>query len=196
MTGIKGKSERRMGPTGSENWHAMLDGAEDILREDGHAELTSRRVAERVGVKQRLVYYYFSTMDELIVETFRRLSIRELDRLKEISRGDQPLREIWEVSSRSTDARLISEFMALANRIDDLKQEVIKFIEETRTLQVEAINAAMERRSVKSPLSAPAIALMAASIGLLVNREQQLGVNFGHDEILAIVEQFVTRLEG
>src|SRR5688572_12242868 len=123
MTGIKGKSDRRMGPTGSENWHAMLDGAEDILREEGHAELTSRRVAERVGVKQRLVYYYFSTMDDLIVETFRRLSTRELDRLKEISKGDQPLREIWEVSSRSTDARLISEFMALANRIDDLKQE-------------------------------------------------------------------------
>jgi AcrR family transcriptional regulator len=196
MTGIKGKSDRRMGPTGSENWHAMLDGAEDILREDGHAELTSRRVAERVGVKQRLVYYYFSTMDELIVETFRRLSIRELDRLKEISRGDQPLREIWEVSSRSTDARLISEFMALANHIDDLKQEVIKFIEETRTLQVEAINAAMERRSMPGTLPAPAIALMAASIGLLVNREQQLGVSFGHDEILAIVEQFVTRLEG
>jgi hypothetical protein len=86
--------------------------------------------------------------------------------------------------------------MALANRIDDLKQEVIKFIEETRTLQVEAINAAMERRSVPGTLPAPAIALMAASIGLLVNREQQLGVNFGHDEILAIVEQFIARLEG
>lgn len=196
MTGIKGKSDRRMGPTGSENWHAMLDGAEDILREEGHAELTSRRVAERVGVKQRLVYYYFSTMDDLIVETFRRLSTRELERLKEISKGDQPLREIWELGSRSTDARLISEFMALANRIDDLKQEVIKFIEETRTLQVEAINAAMDRRQMPSTLPAPAIALMAASIGLLVNREQQLGVNFGHDEILTIVEQFVTRLEG
>jgi len=34
--------ERRMGPEGSDNWHAMLDGAEAILREEGHAALTSR----------------------------------------------------------------------------------------------------------------------------------------------------------
>ena len=48
----------------------MLDSAEDILREEGYGALTSRRVAERLGVKQRLVYYYFRTMDDLIAETF------------------------------------------------------------------------------------------------------------------------------
>lgn len=195
MSGIKGKSDRRMGPPGSENWHAMLDGAEDILREEGHAQLTSRRVAERVGVKQRLVYYYFSTMDDLIVETFRRLSSRELERLREVSKGQQPLQEMWHASSKSTDARLISEFMALANRIDDLKHEVIKFIEETRVIQVQAIQAAMERQSISSSLPVPALAVMAASIGLLVNREQQLGVTYGHGEMLAVVEQFLGGLE-
>src|ERR1043166_1173025 len=58
----------------------MLDGAEGILRDEGYAALTSRAVAERCGVKQRLVYYYFQTMDELIVETFRRMAVRELER--------------------------------------------------------------------------------------------------------------------
>ena len=77
------KSDRRMGPPGSENWHAMLDGAEDILREEGHAALTSRRIADRIGVKQRLVYYYFRTMDDLIVEMFHRRSEMELTRLRE-----------------------------------------------------------------------------------------------------------------
>ena len=68
---------RRMGPKGSPIWSSMLDAAEVILCEEGYGALTSRRVAERIGVKQRLVYYYFRTMDELIVETFRRLSSRE-----------------------------------------------------------------------------------------------------------------------
>ena len=54
----------------------MLDGAEVILRDEGYGALTSRRVAECINVKQRLVYYYFKTMDDLIVETFRRLSLR------------------------------------------------------------------------------------------------------------------------
>jgi len=79
--------------------------------------LTSRAVAERIGVKQRLVYYYFRTMDELIVETFRRLAIREKERMSKALAHDLPLREIWEVCVRTTDTRLVSEFMALANRI-------------------------------------------------------------------------------
>lgn len=71
------KPARRMGPPGSDIWHSMLDGAVAILRDEGHAALTSRRVAEQIGVKQRLIYYYFRTMDDLIVETFHRLSERE-----------------------------------------------------------------------------------------------------------------------
>ena len=70
---------RRMGPAGSANWHAMLDGAEDILREQGYAALTSRAVAERIGVKQRLVYYYFRTMDDLFLAAFRRRAEQGLE---------------------------------------------------------------------------------------------------------------------
>ena len=70
MTTTRPGPARRMGPSGSEVWHSILDGADDILREEGHAELTSRRIAERIGVKQRLVYYYFNTMDDLVVALF------------------------------------------------------------------------------------------------------------------------------
>jgi AcrR family transcriptional regulator len=63
-----------MGPVNSATWSLLLDGAENILKEEGYASLTSRRIAERVGIKQQLTYYYFRTMDELMVEAFRRLS--------------------------------------------------------------------------------------------------------------------------
>jgi AcrR family transcriptional regulator len=124
---------RRMGPRGSEIWHAMLDAAEEILREDGYGALTSRQVAERIGVKQRLVYYYFRTMDDLIVETFRRLAERELDRLASALAHERPLHELWDVYFHaSSDTRLVSEFMALANRVATLREEVRAFIEESR----------------------------------------------------------------
>lgn len=195
MTARKLGSDRRMGPAGSENWHAMLDSAEDILREEGHAALTSRRIAERVGVKQRLVYYYFRTMDDLIVEMFRRSSARDLVRLREVAASSAPLRQLWEISYLSHDARLISEYIALANRIPELRVEVIKFIEESRMIQFEAITAAMESRSVKSRISAKGIAFMATSIGLSLNREEQLGVRSGHDEVVAVLDEFLTELE-
>ena len=44
-----------MGPVNSTTWSLVLDGAESILKEEGYAALTSRRVAERVGIKQQLV---------------------------------------------------------------------------------------------------------------------------------------------
>jgi AcrR family transcriptional regulator len=184
-----------MGPPGSDNWHAMLDAAEDILREEGHAQLTSRRIAERIGVKQRLVYYYFRTMEDLIVEMFRRSSERDLQRLHEVSGSPKPLRQLWELCFHSHDARLISEYMALANHIPDLRAEVIRFIEESRAIQVAAISAALQRNPDASRVRAPALAVLATSIGLSLNREEQLGVRSGHAEIFEVLNEFLDELE-
>lgn len=195
MTEARSISTRRMGPAGSAIWHAMLEGAEDILREEGYAELTSRRIAERIGVKQRLVYYYFQTMDDLIVETFRRLSTRELDRLRRALSSDRPLHEIWSVCLHTSDARMISEFMALANRIDSLRTEVIRFIKESRAIQVQALTSALKRRSKATPVPPVGLALLATSLALALNREAQLGVDDGHAEINALISDFFSEVE-
>lgn len=196
MTEKKAGPNRRMGPVGSEIWHSMLDGAEDILREEGHAALTSRRIADRIGVKQRLVYYYFHTMDDLVVAMFRRSAERDLQKLHDVGKSEKPLRQLWEISFHSHDARLISEYMALANTIPELRSEVIRFIEESRAIQIGAIEDALSRRNRKGGLPASVIALMATSIGLSLNREEQLGVNLAHADTFAFLDAFLGELEG
>ncbi len=186
---------RRMGPAGSDNWHAMLDAAEAVLREEGHAALTSRNIAERIGVKQRLIYYYFATMDELITAMFRRLSERELARLELAAKSDKPLREIWDACIHTADARLISEFTALANRIEGLRAEVIRFIEAERAIQVAVLGAALRRSPAASPLTPAALALFANSLSLAMTREQQLGVSVGHDDAMQVIEAFLRAAE-
>jgi AcrR family transcriptional regulator len=195
MSSVRPKPKRRMGPPGSDNWHAMLDGAEEVLREEGHAALTSRRVAERIGVKQRLVYYYFHTMDDLITDLFRRMAQRELQRLEAARQSQRPLREIWDVCVHTTDARLISEFMALANRIGGLRSEVLNFIESSRSIQVEALTAAMQRAPGRSDIPASALAIIASSLALALTREQQLGITFGHAEAIKLVDEFLALAE-
>lgn len=182
---------RPMGQAGSAKWNALLDTAEDILREEGYRALTSRRIAERAGIKQRLVYYYFATMDELIVETFHRLSARELDRLGRAGQSAQPLQEIWDVSVHSLDPRLVSEFMTLANRIEPLRQEVIHFIEEARRLQVEVLAAALARNPALSRLSPKALAILASSVALNLLREKDLGVEVGHAGVIELIGGFL-----
>jgi AcrR family transcriptional regulator len=195
MKKAKKTSSRRMGPVGSDNWHAMLNGAEDILREEGYAALTSRRIAERIGVKQRLVYYYFKTMDDLIVETFRKLSARELERLRNAASSERPIREIWDVCIHTTDARLITEFMALANRIEALRSEVIAFIEESRRMQVLALSKALEAKKGGRTLPPIAAAIIATSVALSVTREAQLGTSTGHVTVLDAIARYLSDLE-
>ena len=189
-------STRRMGPPGSATWNLILDGAEAILRDEGYAELTSRRIAERIGIQQRLVYYYFLTMDDIMVEAFRRLARRELERLQTALKSDRPLHEVWEICIHTSDARLISEFMALANRSDGVRKEVIDYIERTRTLQADALTRAAQRGG--GPLASlppVAVTFMATSFALALNREAQLGIEMGHREIEELIAGGLAALE-
>jgi AcrR family transcriptional regulator len=188
-------STRRMGPVGSPNWHAMLDAAENILRDEGYAALTSRRIAEVIGVKQRLVYYYFQTMEDLIVETFGRLSIRELERLRAAAASKRPIRDIWNICVHKGDARLITEFSALANRVPGLRKEVVRFIEESRDIQVAALSASIGRKSKQNKIPLVGLAMLATSLALSLTREEELGVSAGHKEILSLISEFVALTE-
>lgn len=184
-----------MGPVGSANWQAMLDAAEATLLEEGYGALTSRRIAERVGVKQRLVYYYFATMDEVIVETFRRMAARELERMRQTLEGDMPVRKLWDVCIHTTDSRITSEFMALAYRNDDLRSEVIGFITESRRIQAEAVTRSLAGSGAPSPLDADGIALLATGVALAMTRESALGVDTGHASLVAMIERFLDNAE-
>jgi AcrR family transcriptional regulator len=185
-----------MGPPGSATWNLILDAAERILLEEGYAELTSRRIAERVGIKQRLVYYYFHTMDDIVVEGFRRMSQRELERLANALQAELPLHEVWGICIHTTDSRLISEFMALANRSEGVRREVIHFIERSRAIQVEALSRAMQGKAGGvMGLPPVAITFMATSVALALTRESQLGINMGHREVERVIGEALAALE-
>jgi len=174
----------------------MLNAAEEILKEEGYAALTSRRVAEYLGVKQRLVYYYFRTMDDLQQETFKRLAIRELARLRDALASERPLHEVWGICINTSDARLISEFMALANRNEGVRKEVIDFIEESRRIQVTALRKAMVKNgSLEHGLSPDVIAFMGTSLALALNREASIGVSKGHRAVQKMIKDFFDALE-
>ena len=189
------KVARRLGIPGSPIWHSMLDAAEETLREEGYGALTSRRVAEPIGVKQRLVYYYFRTMEELIVESFRRLATREKERLANALTSKSPLREIWDVCVHTSDTRLVSEFIALANRIELLRTEVTDHIKECRRIQVAALTKAIRRKGAAKSIPSVAIAIFATSAALALHHEAGLGVRTGHAEVTAVIEKFIASLE-
>ena len=52
----------------------LMEATAQIMRDEGYAAATSRRVAARAGVRSALVYYYFPTMDDLFLAVLRSVS--------------------------------------------------------------------------------------------------------------------------
>jgi hypothetical protein len=85
--------------------------------------------------------------------------------------------------------------MALANRIASLRAEVVHFIEESRAIEIEAIETAMKRQKASRLIAPTALAIIASSVGLSLSRERQLGVSSGHDAMLALVDVVLKELD-
>src|SRR5882757_4462143 len=122
--GVGMASARRIGAPDAKNRGVLLDAAEQLLLEDGYAAVTSRRVADRAGLKPQLVHYYFRTMDEMFIEIFRRLSNQGLEAHAEALKSSQPLWALWEFGIDPAGTRLIMEFTGLANHRKALRAEI------------------------------------------------------------------------
>jgi len=187
--------KRRMGPAGSPSWHMLLDAAEDILQDEGYAALSSRNITARAGVNQQLLYYYFHTMEELIVEAFRRATEREMEKLEAAAASNQPLHEIWKVRSNK-DLRKMPEFAALSNRIPELRTEMIAFRKKVRRLQVAALEKSLgDREAPLLELPAPALIALLDYVALYVNRDSEFGIIEGQRELIDAFENFLANIE-
>ena len=183
---------RRMGAVGGASWSAMLDAAEHVLSDEGYAALSSRRIAEVAGFKQRLVYYYFQSMDALVTAMFRRMVARETERLKAIAASARPIRNFWELARESRDTRLSAEFLALAHRNAELNKEVVDFITFSRQLQITALEKATADRS---DIPASAMVVLGTNLALSLNREAALGVDLGHAAAETVITEILDRIE-
>ena len=63
---------RRPRAATAEKRERLLDATEEIMLEDGYAAVSSRSVANRVGINAPLVHYYFPTIDDLFIAVLRR----------------------------------------------------------------------------------------------------------------------------
>lgn len=186
-------SQRRLGPRNSETSNLILDATEQVLRQEGYGAVSSRRVAEAAGIRQGLVYYYFETMDELLLATFKRRTAQGLARYEAEALSDRPVQAIWQDLSERVDGRLSFEFVALANHHEGIREEVNRFLVAARKLQAQAIARDAAARGVElAPATPAALAFIMYSANLILAREAATGVTEGHDEVRAL---FATMLE-
>jgi AcrR family transcriptional regulator len=189
-------SNRRIGLEQSKTRALLLDAAEQLMREEGYAAVSSRRVAARAGLKPQLVHYYFRTMDDLFLALFRSRTDEGLARQAEALASDRPLRALWEVSRDPEGTSLIMEFSALANHRKVVAAEIQRYGDRLREMQVEALSRTLERRGVDAGALPPMVAsILIASISLFLRMEDGIGMSLGHAETEALIERWIAQME-
>jgi AcrR family transcriptional regulator len=178
-----------MGPQDSATSNALLDATERVLRDEGYGAATSRRIAAEAGVKQQLVYYYFRTMDELLLATFKRRTDRALARLEEDAAAELPIQALWKNLSAMVDGKLVFEFVALANHHEGIRQEVARYMTESRRIEAAAIARQFQERGIEAgPVTPTAAAFIMYCVTLVLRREAATGINEGHEDVLKLME--------
>lgn len=186
---------RRIGAESSATRALILDVAEQLIRDEGYAAVSTRRVATKAGLKPSLVHYYFPTTDDLFL-TLSRRGADESDRMiEEALKSDNPLRELWRFSMDSSRTAMALEFMALANHRKALRAHMAEHSDAMRERQVELLTKLIGEKLAGPDGCPPAgLSVILAGIGRAVVMEGGLGVTLGHDEAIAWVERWLESL--
>jgi AcrR family transcriptional regulator len=169
----------------------LIDAASQLLLEEGYAAVTTRRVADRAGLKPQIVHYYFTNIDDLLVAVVRKSGERNLARWAKAVASSSPLLAIWRLNQDKQAAILSMEFMALANHRKAVRDEVKRHAEQWRTVQASALAEYFESRGIMSANLPPLVGtFFMTSIRQLLMVESALGITLAHAETEAHMEDF------
>lgn len=168
----------------------LIEATAKVMRDEGYAAATSRRVATEAGVKQALVYYYFPTMDDLFVEVLRAGAEASLENMRAALTDDDPLRTLWLINSDLRMTGLNTEFMALANHRKVIRAELKAYAERVRDIETAAVTVALRANGVDLDDYPPvAVSMLIVQIARSLCNESAVGVTLGHDEMRAFMER-------
>jgi AcrR family transcriptional regulator len=175
---------------------ALLDAAERLLVDVGHAGITTRRLAEEAGVNHGLVHYYFGSNESLLLRALERFTERLIGRQRELYAADLPFAEKWRTAMRylvSEDAsyeKVWLELQALSWNDPELQARLAQVNAEWRAVLIEAFEEPHRQLNVPLPLGALVSLVMTFNLGMIVERLG--GVEAGHDELLEWIDGWLS----
>jgi len=175
---------------------ALLDAAERLLIETGHAGLTTRRVAAEAGVNHGLVHYYFGSMEELLLQVLERFTDRLADRQRAMYEADVPFLEKWRTAMRWLEQDVAAgypkvwwELQAMAWNHPEMRDRLVRVDEVWRTLLRTHFASAFDEYGIDFPLEATVALVVAFNKGIQI--EQLSGISTGHHELLGWIDSWL-----
>lgn len=174
----------------------ILDAAERLMRREGYAAVSTRRVALEAGVKPPLVHYHFETTENLLLALYKRFTAASEAELGKAIAADDPLQAIWNFNADQEGTVLAAEFLALANHRESIRTEMAADVKRLRLLQREALRQlANVRVGDGERLSEDAAAMLIAAVARALVAENAVGISAGHDELIRFVNSALAALK-
>jgi AcrR family transcriptional regulator len=174
---------------------ALLDAAERLLVEVGHAGITTRRLADEAGVNHGLVHYYFGSIENLLLRALERFTERLVERQRELYAADVPFIEKWRTAMRYllsedvTYEKAWLELQALGWNDAGLRKRLAEVNAEWRAVLTDAFAQALREHEIGIPLDALVSLVITFNIGIMVERLG--GIETGHRELLDWIERWL-----
>jgi AcrR family transcriptional regulator len=179
---------------------ALLDAAERLLVEIGHAGITTRRLAEEAGVNHGLVHYYFGSIENLLARVLERYTADLTARQRAMyAAADVPFIEKWRQAMRYLVAEDVAyekiwlELQALAWNRPELRERVAHVNDEWRAVLTEAFAEPRERYGIEMPLDALVSLVMTFNEGVILERLS--GIETGHAALLEWIDGWMEAKE-
>jgi AcrR family transcriptional regulator len=179
---------------------ALLDAAERLLVDVGHAGITTRRLAEEAGVNHGLVHYYFGSIENLLVRVLERFTAELTERQRAMyAAADVPFIEKWRqamlylVSEDVAYEKIWLELQALAWNRPELREPLARVNDEWRAVLTEALAEPRERYGIEMPLDALVSLVMTFNEGVILERLS--GIETGHAALLEWIDGWMEAKE-
>ncbi len=173
----------------------MIAAATALIRDEGYAALTSRTLADRLGLSRQIVHYYFKSMDDLCIALVQENAVRTLQRLEEAVQSDKPLRAVWMLCNDPEQAALSLELIALARRRPAVRAEVRKLAERFREIQTQALISDLERRGIEPTIKPVVASLLLSGVSQVMALEEAIDLKMGHAEAFELVDAALKAFE-
>jgi AcrR family transcriptional regulator len=181
---------------------ALLDAAERLLVEEGHAGITTRKLAAEARVNHGLVHYYFGSVEELLFQAMERYTDRLLDRQRALYAADIPFIEKWRQAMRFIDEDLAAgypkiwaELHAVAWNRPSFQRRIAQVHLQWREIFADALARAEDELDFAgTPFSQRGFVALVATFNAGLLLERLVGLDRGHRELLEAMDAWLVSL--
>lgn len=167
----------------------ILDTTERVMVEEGYAAVSSRRVAQELGINGATVHYYYLTIDDLFIALHKRMTERQLSEFEDVLTAEDPLRAMWTFQSSWAQSALGVEFLALANHRKSIRDVLASTTDEARDVQTQALVGLSGKLPIDPKILPPvALTIILVAIARALANEERVGITRGHEEVRKFVE--------